>query len=416
MSPTEPLRPAAGQPAWRRRLRQWLPDVAAFAGALLTACLAALLLGSLPGCGGGGGVGGEGTGSFGATTFSSGTITGFGSIIVNGVRFDERSADRRDDDDQALTSDDLALGMVVQVSGGAITTAADGTRSAVAQTVRTNRALVGPVAAPDAAAGRLTVLGQTVRVSAATVFDERLGGWSGLTAGRLVEVYGFYNPASAAFDATRIAPSGGSTWRVSGPVGTVDGTNRRFTLGSQTYSYAALASAPAEGAVVRLQVRTTGPDASSTWTVDAQRNDDSAPQERDGAELDGLVTSVASASRFVVNGVTVDASGAQVSGSVQVGARVEVSGTLRSGVLVAARVTASGAETNAFELNGSIASLDTAGRSFVLRGVTVSYARSDLRFDQGSAALLAVGRKLKVEGVLSADRTRLEATRIRFDD
>jgi hypothetical protein len=60
---------------------------------------------ALSGCGGGGGDVGVGTGtgvasvgSGGTGSFSSGAITGFGSIIVNGVRFDDSQARVTDDD------------------------------------------------------------------------------------------------------------------------------------------------------------------------------------------------------------------------------------------------------------------------------------------------------------------------------
>ena len=73
---------------WHRiaaRCTNCLADQAAFCIALMFAGLVALLTALLGGCGGG--VGSEGTGSF-----ASGTISGFGSIIVNGVHFDERAA------------------------------------------------------------------------------------------------------------------------------------------------------------------------------------------------------------------------------------------------------------------------------------------------------------------------------------
>jgi hypothetical protein len=99
-----------------------------------------------------------------------------------------------------------------------------------------------------------------------------------------------------------------------------------------------------------------------------------------------------------------------------VGAEVEVSGTLRAGVLVASKVKASTDQSRTFELNGSPSALDSAARRFVLRGIAVSYGRSDLVFNNGTAAkLVGYTGTLKVEGVLSADRTLLEATSIRFD-
>ena len=49
-------------------------------------------------------------------------------------------------------------------------------------------------------------------------------------------------------------------------------------------------------------------------------------------------------------------------------------------------------------------------------GVTVFYGGAGVQFDGGTAANLAVGVKIEVRGILSADGTRLLATRIKFDD
>ena len=400
--------------ALRRRVQgalHYLPDVVAFCGALLFAGLAALLTGALGGCGGG--VGSEGTGSF-----ASGTITGYGSIIVNGVHFYESTATLLDDEGQAVARSALALGMVVQINAGPISTAADGSSVALASNVRTQRALVGPVDAVDVAGGRLRVLGQTVLVSGDTVFDERLnGGLAALLPGQWLEVYGFYNPGATGFAASRVGASGPSAGlRVSGTVAAVDAKAQTFQLGSQTYSIAALGSGPAVDAVVTLKLQQSSTDEQGRWVVSGQQTDDRAPKDSAGAKLDGLVSQVLSSTRFVADGVTVDSSAAKLSGRLQVGAKVQVSGTLRAGVLWATEVEASTEKLRTFELNGTLSNLDTPRRRFVLRGTTVSYARSDVVFDKGTAArLVGYTGSLKVEGVLSADRTWVEATRIRFN-
>ena len=408
---------------WRqlaRQARDGLPDVAAFCGALLCAGLAAVLTGLLGGCGGG--VGSEGTGTGAVGSFSSGTITGFGSIVVNGVHFDETSALLQDNDGQAVARSSLALGMVVQITGGPQATAADGTATAVASAVRTKRALVGPAAAVVANAsantGSLSVLGQTVLVSADTVLDARLsGGLAGISSGQLLEVYGYYDSTRAVYSASRIAPADmGTGYRVSGPVAAVDLQARIFTLGSQTYSLAGLSGSPASGDQVRLKLQ-AGTDSGGRWLVSSTRPDDAAPRDSAGAEIDGVVSAVLAGSRFVVNGVTVDTSAAKLSGPVLVGSKVEVSGKLSAGVLLASTVEADSGRAKTFELSGTLSSLDTANRRFVVRGTTVGYARADLVFSGGTAArLVAYGGKLKVEGLPSADRTVLDAIRIKFDD
>ena len=64
------------------------------------------------GCGGGGG---GGTPSAAGSALTMGTISGFGSIIVDGVRFDDSSAEVLDDDDQPHDRSELRLGMTVEV-------------------------------------------------------------------------------------------------------------------------------------------------------------------------------------------------------------------------------------------------------------------------------------------------------------
>jgi len=417
MTPTGSSLPPPVAPRLGDRLRRYLPDMLAFAGALLSAGLAAFLLAVLtllPGCGGG--VGGEGTGSFASVTFSSGAITGFGSIVVNGVHYDEAAATVQDDDGATLDRSSLALGMVVQVSAGGISTATDGRLVATASAVRATRSLLGPVSAINLGTGQLTVLGQGVAVSAATVIDSRwAGGLASVAIGQVVEVYGYFDASRSVYVATRLAQaSAGGGYRISGPVAAVDDA-QTFRLGGQTFSGAT--TGLAAGNLVRLNLQ-TAPDTSGRWVVSAQRAEDKPPSDREGARLDGLVSSVTSGTRFVVNGTPVDSSAAQVSGTVQVGAKVEVRGVLRAGVLLASEVKAMAAEeARTFELKGSPSALDTTARRFVVRGVTVSYARSDVVFKNGTAAqLVGYTGTLEVEGLLSADRTRVEATRIEFSN
>ena len=408
MPPIPMLDPPRGR--LLRLARAWLPDLGAFCAALVCAVLAAVLVGSIGGCGGG--VGTEGTGTF--SSVGSGPITGFGSIVVSGVRYDDSSAAVRDDDGNGSDRGKLALGMVVDVQGGAVSTAADGTLTATASSVRTRRALLGPATAIDLAAGSLQVLGQQVLVTGDTTFDSSLsGGLAAVAANQLIEVWGLYDASRVAWVATRIAPAAaGSTYCVSGPVASVDGA-QAFTIGSQRY--VGSTSGLAAGTIVQLKLQSST-DGSGRWQVNTSRAEDKLPDQSDGAGLEGVVSAVQSATRFTVNGTTVDSSAARVDGTVQLGARVQVRGSLQAGVLQATRVQASAPETvRGFELKGTPAQLDTVARRFVLRGVTVAYAGAS--FSGGSAAtLVGYTGSLEVKGRLSADRQVLEASSIEFDN
>ena len=373
------------------------------------------------GCGGGGD-GGVGTGGTG--TYVLGTISGFGSIIVNGVRFDDNAASVLDDDDAPRSRDALKLGMRVAIDSDAIRSDAAG-RSATASRIRVVSELAGPVSAVDTAAGTLALLGQTVRVGPLTVFDESLSGaLAGVGVGRSIEVFGVYDAASGRYDATRIAlRDAAAAWHLRGPVAALDGARQTLRIGTLSFDYGSAVNRPAGLAVgdtVRVTVRQfLGPFGG--WQITAFGSGLRAPGDRDEAELEGRVGSFASASRFSVNAVPVDASAARFpdgSAGLRDGARVEVRGALRGGVLQATEVRIESEDDElqrGFELRGAIESVDAAARTFRLRGNTVSWARNDLRLDDGTLADIQIGRRVEVKAQLAADRRSLEATRIKFE-
>ena len=123
-------------------------------------------------CGGGGG----GLTADSATAYAAGPITGFGSIIVNGIRFDDSRASVLDDDDNSHDRSELRLGMMVEVSGQGMDRAAG---SAHALRIRFGIEIVGPIDSINADAGTLVVLGQTVEITPTTVFDDSIADSAG---------------------------------------------------------------------------------------------------------------------------------------------------------------------------------------------------------------------------------------------
>jgi Domain of unknown function (DUF5666) len=103
------------------------------------------------------------------------------------------------------------------------------------------------------------------------------------------------------------------------------------------------------------------------------------------------------------------------------GARVEVEGTMQSGVLVATRVKVedddgggSGGGGDEIEVSGAITAVDSANRRFVVRNTTIAVDDQTL-FDDGSEADIAVGREVEVRGALNADQTAVLAERVKFE-
>jgi hypothetical protein len=361
-------------------------------------------------CGGGVGTGGTGA-------FASGPITGFGSIIVSDVHFDESAARIEGDDGSARDRSELHLGTMVEVESGEIRD-----NAAAASQVRLVSALIGAV--QSVTSSTLLVNGQTVRIDVGTLFDDRfVGGLGAIAVGRVVEVYGFVVRGGAEVIATRIEPKdGATTFKFRGVVAALDTQARTFDIGTQHFTYAGQAGGSGElhnGALVRVVVGTQ-PDAQGRWVASAVGNTGPGGGDRDQFKAKGMITSYTSNASFTVDAYRVDASAARIeNGPLALGRHVKVEGSLRSGVLVATEVKVLGPnQQDELQLRGPITSIDTAAKVFQVGGHSerVSYARPDVEYERGTAADLQLGRRVRVTGLLSADGTLLEATRIRLDN
>ena len=395
--------------------------------AALATAVALLSAAFMAACGGGGGDSPSASGPTampsGAGSYAQGAITGFGSVIVGGVRFDDSNASVTDDDDGVRSRSEFRLGMTVAVDGGAVDRAANGA-SALALRIRLGNEIVGPVGAVDTTASTLTVLGQTVLVTTSTVFDDSLsGGLAAVRVGQVLEVYGMLDPAGGRVVATRVElEDSASVYKLRGAITALDTTAKTFSIGGQTISYAGLpaASVPpglANGQIVRVRLATT--QVNGQWVATALRGGLRLLPALPDAKVEGVITAFTSSASFSVNGLAVNAANANFpdgNSGVVLGARVEVSGRVVDGVLVASKVEIEDRRTlglRPLELRGELGNLDTAAKTFALRGVTVWYGGS-VDWRDGSEATLANGRRVEVRGVLSADRTRLEARRIDF--
>ncbi len=381
---------------------------------LLRSWFAGLML-ALAACGGGVETGGTGAGAY-----VQGPISGLGSVIVAGVRFDDSAARIEDPDGRVRGRDDLRLGMLVEVESGPISDDGSGGRVATATRVRLASELLGPVSSIELGGTRLTVLGQPVRLTAATVVDGVADGAAALQVGDVVEVHGFAAP-DGGYVATRVerrSPAPAS-YRVRGLVRDLDTAAKTLRIGLQGFDLAAtgVPAGLANGQFVRLSLQTA--QLGGRWPVSAITVETPSAGDRDEAEVEGLISAFTSATQFSVNGVRVDASGATfVDGSagLREGVRVKVRGRSQAGVLVAATVdirSDDDAFSEGVDLRDVIGTVDAASQTFTLRGITVFYGSAP-HFDGGTAADLASGRRVRVRGNVSADRTRVIATRIEF--
>ena len=162
------------------------------------------------------------------------TVTGFGSAIVNGVRFDDSQASVTIDDETAAVGA-LKCGMRVALSG-AVSAAGD-TGSAASVVVDTG--VRGAVASIDLAKSRFAIRGITVQADAQTSF-EGASDLNALKVGDWVETHSTVDFANRVVQATRVEvkpPEEVGRAVLFGRATNV--TTTTFTLGDLTVNHAA---------------------------------------------------------------------------------------------------------------------------------------------------------------------------------
>ena len=299
--------------------------------------------------------------------------------------------------------------------------------TATATRIRMGSEIVGPVdEAPGATS--LKVLGQTVNVTAETVFDDSLaGGLTAITAGMVLEIHAQFDATTGEYTATRIEDEDSvSRYKLRGLVSAPDTTAKTFQIGAAVINYAGVDAATlpsnlADGLRVRVRLQ-TAKNADGQWVATSVRAGVRKVEDHDEAHLRGTITVFTSSTSFSVNGIPVDATNARFedgTAGVVLGARVEVEGSVTDGVLIATKVELEdhhrGDDRHGIELHDRIASVDTAAKTFTLeRGTKVSYAGT-VRYDDGTEASIAVGRRVEVKGTLAADGVTVNATKIEFE-
>jgi hypothetical protein len=375
-----------------------------------------LVLALLTSCGG---VDSGGTGG----SAAYGPINGLGSIIVNGVRFDDSNAAITDEDGESVERDRLQLGVMTSVEGGDVVGPADD-RRATAHRVRIFSELIGPIGAIDASTQTIEVLGQTVRITSATVFGDGLpAGFASLQVGMVVEVFARLDSATDRYGATRIELRPGPAWySVRGKVGQVDATARTFQVGALVVDFSQLTTVDAAkvvlGNIVRVRLETS-PSAAGVWRALSVSSGQRPIADAEEAHIEGRISAFESPQRFSVDGVTVDATDAAFpdgTAAISLGARVSVEGSARGGVVYAKEVHVEDDEDESgstFEVHGTIEALDAAARTMIVRGTAVDFSGA-VAFENGTINDLRVGRSVEIEGVLQPDGVGLVARKISF--
>ena len=376
-------------------------------------------------CSGGGGGGDDSASSGSSGSLSStGTITGFSSVFVNGVRYDTTNAMIIRGEQQVLESD-LNLGMKVTVQASSDNSASR---------VEFEEDVEGPVDVNNNS-GTLSVMGQTVITDAQTVFDN--GGLATLTPGTVAEVSGFRN-ANDDIIATFIENKGnGATlndYEVIGNVRNLNTAAMTFQIDDLTVNYSAadvndLANGvPVEGQLVEVKDMNKA-YVPNSFVLSATKVESQAPfggGANLGArvEIESIVTQVISPNMFVINGLTVftNANTQFLFGTadqIQVGTRLEVEGTINSsGTLVATKVKF---EDNDARIIGAVAAKGANTLTMLANnGVVVTVTpQTELEDDTSNNAFtfadIQVNDYLEIRGFIGANSAFI-ATELERDD
>lgn len=329
-------------------------------------------------CSGGGddvaGIGGSGY-------IATGSVSGFGSVYVNGIKFETDSA-IFEVEDETSSQQSLRLGMVVNVSGSIN---ADGV-SGVATGIRYGDQLEGPVVASDgktnifvnadATTKLFSVLGTNVLVDEVeTVFEGSNFSFDSLGLNNVVEVSGYYDQndvlratyierKSTTFDATTIVEIVGEISNLNSSLFNI----RNVTVNASSANLSGLPNGLENGRYVEVK-GTYNVDTNVIAAIEVEYeaieyNDDQ------NVSLEGYITRYVSKSDFDINGIKVNAAVAQFEPAtlqLSLGLKVEAEGVFRDGVFVADEIEAE--EGNA-AIHAQVDSINLSAGTFKVRPVT----------------------------------------------
>jgi cytoskeletal protein CcmA (bactofilin family) len=393
---------------------------------------------TVAGCGGGGSSGGDPVvipppepppiGGIEGTGLAVGVISGFGSVIVNGVRYDTSDATITVDDSPGNESD-LAVGQVIVLRGSIDDNGTTGT----ADTIDFDAEVEGPIASIAADGQSFAVLGQSVSADADTVYDDSLV--LPLQVGDEVEISGF-RQSDGTILATRIEPqSPGSELEVKGTVGNLDAASLVFDLGTLTVDYSSATLEDFPGAEIRegdpVEVHGTSFNAQNQLEATRVEFEDESLGGEDGehAEIEGLVTRFVSSADFDVSGqaVVTNASTEFEGGTAAdlgLDVKVEVEGDFDASlVLVADKVeikTASNVriETTVDDVDAEAGTVTVFGGLLIKTGSGTQFEdSSDIDLERFSVSDINIGDFLEIRGAENpANSGEVLASRLERND
>ena len=341
------------------------------------------------------------------TTTSQGVITGFGSVFVNGVEYYIGNNTAISVNGTDKSESDLQLGMLVTVKGTVNPDGKIGMANEITYANQINGVVTANTVGSDGT-GTLTVMGQTVTVTADTVFDSNVASITSpdlIQVGNIVEISG-YASNTGDITATRIevkasSQTAGTTIELKGVISNLDTTNFTFSIGGLTVDYSGLTAAYlpsvalSDGLYVEVK-STTAFDGTTPLIASAIYLEDDGfkghdGHEGEGLEIWGLITADYANGQFGLNGKTilVDSNTLLVNGTTDqllTGNQIKLQTHYdTNGNLVADKIEFK--FTTAYEFTGALQAVDKDNRTVTVLGKTIYVNNSTLMMDKSSDAM-----------------------------
>ena len=368
-----------------------------------------------------------------------GRITAFGSIYVNGVRYEINNASLKNDGpdgSQTLNESDLKIGMVVNINGTRTGTTGSATSVSYNELIE---APVTSVSINSSGIGSLVAGGKQVNISNTTMFygDASRTSIANIVAGDWIEVSGYVG-SDGSIDATMISYETesvhGNRAEIEGVVSNLDTATQRFTLNGIDVDYsAAIMSSTTTALANGLPVEVYGTLDTSTNSLvathleiehsssdlDSDHSDGSDHDDSHEYELQGIVSG-ATTGQFTLAGITVlydtttrfsGLTSAQIQDGLfleEVEGRYNTQGQFIASEIEVENHSINGVSDdnysmNELEVSSTISAIDTVNSTLTVMGYTVAITASTLLKDDDHGEYYFNINSLSVGDYVEAD-------------
>ncbi len=284
-----------------------------------------------------------------------GPIDAFGSVFVNGIRYDTNAAVFLING-QPATQNDLAIGQVIRIEANS--------PSNEAMQVEYVETVKGPVQSIDVANNSFVALGQTIQITSTTEFDEVT--FAALLVGDIVEVSGFRD-VNKVIRATYVEKEVNVlTYQVTGNIENIAATTFNIAGLTVVHNDAALQN----GQLVDVIGLANDFNVNTLIASEIRTGFAPNPEEGQEVEVEGIITSFTSAALFEVNGLVVETDASTqiengVIADLALDVRIEVEGNYTTnGTLLADHIEIKPEGT--IEVRSTVEAVDTANNTITI--------------------------------------------------